>query len=165
MARVCTVCTHPDREAIDAAVVTDAASIRRIAAQHGLAESSLRRHRDTHLSAAIQAVRAERAEVVVSLYDELLDLIGRVRSVVDRAERRNQPDAMLKAVAELRRLLEVLGKVTGELRDGPQVAINLLSNPEWLAVQAAIVDALEPFPEARLAVAQRLAALPAEASR
>src|SRR3990167_1626885 len=56
MGRQCTICAHRKRADIDSALVAGAA-ITRLAADFGLAESSVRRHRD-HLAGLL--VRAER---------------------------------------------------------------------------------------------------------
>lgn len=43
MARTCTICAHPDREAIDKALLEGKLSNRRIAAQCAVTENALRR--------------------------------------------------------------------------------------------------------------------------
>jgi hypothetical protein len=47
-----------------------------------------------------------------------------------------------------------LARLAGELKDSP--TINLVLSAEWLTVQAAVLTALEPHPEARLAVSSAL---------
>ncbi len=49
MARTCTICRHPARVEIDKALI-DGTANRRIAAQHAVAETSLRRHKADHLA-------------------------------------------------------------------------------------------------------------------
>jgi hypothetical protein len=51
--RVCTVCTHPLRAQIDAALSQGSGSLRSIAAQFGVSLTALLRHRDDHLPAAV----------------------------------------------------------------------------------------------------------------
>jgi len=62
----------------------------------------------------------------------------------------------LAVLKELRSLLELLGKASGELNERPQVTINLQTSEEWLQMRSALLDALLPFPEARVAVADVL---------
>jgi hypothetical protein len=50
--------------------------------------------------------------------------------------------------------LELLGKLAGELQSAPQV--NILISPEWVRLRTLILEALEPYPDARLAVAGAL---------
>ena len=49
MGRACTVCEHTSRKAIEKALVDPSSSNRRIAAQYGLAEASVRRHKNDHV--------------------------------------------------------------------------------------------------------------------
>ena len=60
----------------------------------------------------------------------------------------------LAGIREARGCLELLAKLLGELRDG--AAVNVAVSPGWVAVRSAILDALAPYPDARLAVAVRL---------
>ena len=66
------------------------------------------------------------------------------------------------AIREARGNLELLGKLTGELRErgiqpAPQNTVNVLvTSPEWLKIRNVIARALQPFPEARAAVVEAL---------
>lgn len=68
-------------------------------------------------------------------------------------------DLILKTAAQLKGNTEFLARLIGQLDERPQ--INFLIMPEWLALRSELVLALRPFPEARTAVARRLAALKA----
>lgn len=57
MPRRCSVCSHPNRDQIDRAVVAGQ-PMRRIAAEHGISESGLRRHVRQHVRPAIAAAAA-----------------------------------------------------------------------------------------------------------
>lgn len=66
-------------------------------------------------------------------------------------------ELMLKSVAQLRPSVELLAKLVGELDE--RAVVNVVLSPEWQAVRGALLEALQPYPEARLAVAARLVAL------
>ena len=69
-------------------------------------------------------------------------------------------DRSLAAIRELRSLLELVAKVTGELDERPQVQVlNVTTDPAWLQVRGAVMLALVPYPEAGQAVASQLAEL------
>ncbi|NLE22082.1 MAG: hypothetical protein GX624_04800 [Actinobacteria bacterium] len=154
MGRVCTVCRHPGRGAIDAALVAGDASLNKIAQQYGVSSYALRRHRDRHLSPALAALReAEEAEREASLQQRIERLIERAERLLRAAEEDGRAQAALAAVRELRSLLELLGKASGELNDRPQVTVNLMASPEWLQLRSALLGALLPFPDARVAAA------------
>ena len=62
----------------------------------------------------------------------------------------------LTVLREIRALLELLGKATGELDTRPLTVVNLQTSPEWLAVRDVILSALMACPEARATVSGRL---------
>ncbi len=159
MSRVCTICTHPERALIDAALVRSE-PIRDIAGRFGIAKSAVARHKADHLPASL--VKARDA-VEVTDADKLLRDAGALRakaiSLLLAAERSGDIRTALAGVREARGCLELLAKLLGELRDGPD--INITISPAWVNVRAEIVGALASYPEARFAVAGALAALEA----
>ena len=62
--------------------------------------------------------------------------------------------AAIGAIREARSLIELLAKLTGQIDHQPEV--NIVLSPQWLTIRVAILKALEPFPEARVAVGDRL---------
>ncbi len=81
--------------------------------------------------------------------------------VVDRAETKvaDPRELVLKAAAQLTTQVQLLAKLLGQLDERPQV--NVLMAPEWLQVRAALLTALTPYADARLAVAAALVSLEA----
>lgn len=161
MGRVCTICTHPERDRIDAALVSGTA-YSAVARQFEVGPESVRRHHDAHLSPSLAAIAARRKEAAAA------DLVGQVRQLVGRADELYEAAVLdgkvtnaLAALREMRGSLELLGKATGELDDRPQVTINLMQSDEYVAVRSAIFAALMQYPDARAAVAGRLLALEA----
>ncbi len=142
---------------IDRLLVRNERGNRRIAARFGLAETSLRRHRGSHLPKAL--MQAQAAGAVVQ-GDELLlevqQLQERAQGRLEAAEDAGDLRSACAAIREARGCLELLAKLLGELQASPTV--NLVVSPEWIAARTRIVRALEPFPEARQAVARALVA-------
>jgi len=157
MPQSCSICIHPDRAAIDAALVRGE-SLRDIAGQHALSKSALARHKLEHLP--VHLVRAKEAATVADA-DSLLREVGALRAkavhLLLAAERSGDLRTALAGVREARGCIELLARLLGELRDGPTV--NVTISPAWIAIRAEIVGALAPYPDARIAVAERLAAL------
>jgi len=158
MPRTCTVCTHPDRAAIDAALVAGEPN-RRIAARHAVTEQALRRHQMADHIPARMAKAQEAAEVAQA--DDLLwdvrTLRSKAYSLLLQAEAAGDIRTALAGVREARGCLELLAKLLGELDDRPQ--LNVLVAPEWITLRAALLEALRPYPDARAAVSGRLVAL------
>ncbi len=160
MPRVCTVCVHEDREAIDHVLVAGV-SLRDVARRHGVSKDSLHRHKQ-HLSAAIVVLKAEQDhEHGATLVEQVRGLQREALSILESAKQSGHPTVALSAIREASRLLELCGRLTGELDERPSTTVNMLVAPEWLTIRAAMLEALTPYPEARAAVAGRLQELEA----
>lgn len=171
------MCSHPQRAAVDAEIVADV-PFRTIAAPRGLSHVAVLRHAAAHIPTLLLEARDEELR---ELADSLL---GRVMSHLERAgklhdaavaileEQRERDETTGKirtkdaaiALSAIRtathalgresELLELLGRVTGELRD---TQVNVVIMPEWVELRARIVAALAPYPEALVAVKAALA--------
>lgn len=158
MPRTCTVCSHPEREAVDEALVAGESTGKLAGRYRTIHERALRRHRDNHLPAKL--VMAEKAAEVAEagdLLDQVRGLQGRALGILDKAEGTGDLRTALGAIREARGNLELLAKLLGELDERP--VVNVLVSPEWMELRAVIVAALEPHPEALGAVAGGLAKL------
>jgi hypothetical protein len=157
MSRVCTVCGHPDREAIEGALVAGE-TYRTIADRSGLSKTALIRHKAEHLPAAIAQATAAAAVVHGdTLLDQVRDLQRRALGILDKAEAANDLRTALLAIREARGNLELLAKLLGELQ--AEGTVNILISPQWLQARTTLLAALGPYPEARVAVAGELARL------
>jgi hypothetical protein len=150
----CTICTHPDREKIEQALITGQ-SFRAVAARFGTSATALFRHKQDHLPVALRSAQ-EAAEVAHgdSLLEQVRALQTKTLTILARAEAAGQLIVALQAVREARGCLELLAKLLGELHQSPTV--NILLAPEWQSLRATIIAALTPFPEARRAVTHTL---------
>lgn len=156
MAQPCRVCSHPKRAEIDRRLVAGE-PFAALAREFGLTRCSVGRHFRNHVSPALARVAARQvAASGESLLQRVESLIGRVEQMLSAAEQDGRVSTALQAVKELRSLLELLGKASGELDDRPQVTINLLASPEWLQMRSQLLGALAPYPEARIAAADVL---------
>jgi hypothetical protein len=159
MARRCTVCSHPDRPAVDRSLV-DGRDVRDLAACYEVSKSAVDRHRASHLPAALAQARAA---AVVAQADDLLDEVQRLKaravSILDAAEQKGKYAAAIMALREARSCIELLAEMARQIDRRP--TLNLLVAPEWVHTRTALLEALRPYPEARLAVAARLEALEA----
>lgn len=87
MPRVCTVCAHPARLAIDRALVASSDPYRDIAGRYGLTRSALVRHKADHVTAAIiEAWQRERAENGAELASELRGWMDRLTKLLDACD-------------------------------------------------------------------------------
>lgn len=154
MPRTCSVCTHKQRDQIDAALV-NGESATKISAKYRVTDDALNRHCQSHIPALI--VKAHDAHAIATA-DDLLDQLGNLandaRRIKNECEEIKDYRTALAGIRELVRILELLAELRGKLNRAPQ--INVLVSNEWLMIRGLILTALEPYPDARLAVTKAL---------
>ena len=159
MPQVCTICTHPERDELDRAILANEPN-RRIASRCDVSEIALRRHKAGHIPPTLVRA-ADAAEVartsVGGLLGQLAELRADARRIGGKAEALDELKTALAGVRELVRIVELTAKLVGELDERP--VVNILVATESLAVRAELLDVLRGYPEARQAVAARLVAL------
>ena len=160
--RPCTVCQHPKRDEIDkllasnanfAGISRDYAGISRDFA--GISEDALKRHKEKHLPGAL--AKAENIKEVVkadALLEDVRALRKKALGILETAEKSGDLKTALLGIREARSCMELLAKVEGQIKDTPQ--INFTLSAEWIELRTIMLTALDPFPEAKLAVANAL---------
>ncbi len=154
MSRRCSVCMHEAVDDIDRALVSGVQHVA-LGKRYGLSVHALSRHATNHLPEAI-AKAQDAAEVAKG--DDLLALIleqrDTARRVAKKAEKAGQGRVVLGAVQQLLKVCELEAKLAGQLSDG--TTVNVVISPQWVQVRTVILDSLQPYPEARAAVATAL---------
>lgn len=157
MPRACSVCSHPDRDAIDAAVAANRGPIRGIARQYRVSPDALERHAKSHISKTL----ARAAEVLEDARAE--DLATKVRRLEEdarrllaKAEKEGDYRCAIAAVKALLDVVTLLHKVAEERKVD---AASFLTSPAWVTVREAILTALLPFPDALEAFDRAMAAV------
>src|SRR5260221_13927806 len=156
MPRTCTVCIHPERAKIDAALIAGT-PLRDMACQFAVGRMAVQRHAAEHLLA--EPVKAKQAEDVSRATDVLEMAATRDKlalALLARAERAGDLKTAVQALRVSLTSLELLARLRGELNEQQNTTVNVLLAPEWLSVQAALLAALAPYAEARAAAAAAL---------
>lgn len=156
----CGGCIHPDRSDLDHDIALKAESYEAIGRRHNLHKDAVRRH-SAHVSKALAKVLAEEAGPRRAV-DQLDKLFTRVEAVLSKAENGNNGTLAITAAKELRALVELHARITGELDESTKVQVlNLSTSPDWILTRDAMLDVLHAYPDARNAVASRLLAIEA----
>jgi hypothetical protein len=149
--------------------------LRRVASQFGTSDATLRRHKQNCMKVAIAAVQEEQRAVQVEqtarsgwnalsemqwLHDEARKLYQEVRGSDsgkggEREREKGDPRLALATLGEIRKQTQLFG----ELLKGAEEASQAEREKEWINLREVIFTALEPYPDARLAVARALLAL------
>ena len=163
----CTICRHEHRTLIEATRVAGA-SLDTVSAKYGVSRDALHKHMKNHVDddlrseylAAVPleelAVRAAQEGLSVLLYLSLIRAtLVRQMQLAASVNDRNGTATIARTLNET---LRQIGQITGEM--GALAAsnitihgnINVLNHPQIANLQANLLKALAPFPEARNAV-------------
>jgi DNA-binding transcriptional ArsR family regulator len=153
MGRVCTVCSHPARETIDASLVRRV-PYRNISKRFDVSAPALSRHLNDHLAEYVQQALATYGEEKgIGVLDKLSSIVERLEGFLDKAENAEDGLGFRATAAELRKQLELIAKLQGELAQEGATTNYVFVSP---AATEAIVSALRPYPEAGYAISDVL---------
>lgn len=145
MARSCSICSRTDAGTI-ASLLRGGRSARSVASELGLSHRALLRHLHNHVGqpparTALESALSSGAATNGDPLDELVTAL-RVRALAGNPSDTREYRLALAAQSDVRH-------AAPPVRD-------LASEPEWIELRTTILRALEPFGEARLAVADAL---------
>ena len=153
MSRKCFVCSHPKRHEIDKSLVKGK-TLREITRSFGIDKSALYRHKQKHLPKQLLMVReSEELTRADNLWDQIEWLRAKALSISRKAEEREDYRAALAGIRELVRIVELTGKLRGDLSNQP---VNIILSPQWIELRTKIVTTLEDFPDAKAKLAEVL---------
>ena len=155
-------------------------TFRGISREFGYSEDALSRHKANHLTLdlsevkeAMETARAEaleearqkelektkaevkettagRLELAKDYFDQLREVRAHAANLLDRAEASEDLKTAAVFLRELREQIRLMAELEGKLQAQPQITI--INSPEWVELRTVIIQALEPYPEAREAV-------------
>jgi hypothetical protein len=160
---MCQICDHPQREAIDRAIVAGD-SLRKIATMFATDKDAIRRHKLGCMTRTVPAITApvqvpayqSGAEMAIaqqaarSVASRTESLVARMEQAFDECQGTGNYDTLVKCAKEVREGLRLLAQLSGEL--GPNTAIqvnnispSLTTAPEW----GILMRILDRHPEIR----------------
>lgn len=140
MGASCTVCRLPSAGSVDE-LLRSGRSVRSVAVELGISRDALGRHARAHLGRRTALVNGSApVNGLPPVAHPLDELVGALRQRALTGD---------PAVSREYRLA-IMAQADAEHAQAP--TIDLASQPEWIALRARLLEALEPFPEARLAV-------------
>ena len=127
----CTICHHPERQAIDCALLTDNDTYAALSHQYGPSISALFRHKK-HLQ---EKIRQTEKRLENSLHQETLfrynDFLESTRQIVRTASADGDTRQVLRAVREGTRILNFITKL--EVQFDPDTVYRILASPQWVS--------------------------------
>lgn len=151
--RTCTVCRHPKRGEIDAALVSQV-PIRDVSGQFAVTRSALDRHRKHLAPALLEAQGAKEEASAENLLDTVRGLAADAHRIRARAEKANDLRTALDAIGKLTKIVELLARLrasdaageaaseaasAGAIPHGPAKATRVVFEyvNDWRGVEAA----------------------------
>jgi hypothetical protein len=172
----CTICNHEKRHQIEIGLV-HRVPLRILAARFNVKHHALHRHRHNHLSPQIAAailsaqkpsavdLEALQASESEGLLSQLVTQRARLQTHSEVATELGDVKAAVACERAITSNLELVGKLLGQLVQRHEVrSTSVLISADYLEVRAALVKALQPFPEAARAVAAALHQLESKAA-
>lgn len=164
MARLCTICIHPKRREIDAAIVAhDSRAV--IARRFHVVENAVRNHKEQHLSSALRAaINGRELQHSDNLISRLRELVAEAHAALVAAKDGDDWELVLKAVQRMEKQIELEARLLGTIDGGGAGAATttvnvLVASSEWAQLRAVILAALEPYPDALRALSNSLATM------
>lgn len=176
----CTICRHDERWRIEL-LRAGGASLDSLATKFAVERDAIHRHWHNHVPAETKASYlagpsqlAELAAKAAIEGDSVLDYMRMLRTGLTAqfaaCMEASDGNGAAYVAGRLTRVLESMARITGELGDLAQSTINITNNiamlteqPAFMKVQAALLKALAPYPDARGAVVVALQSLESEA--
>jgi hypothetical protein len=113
MGRSCSICSHPQRQAIDRELAAGAV-LSKISAKFHVIHESLRRHRDSHLPArVIQAQQEEDVRQALDVVAQLRAINGATLQILQQARAVGDGGLALRAIDRLQRQIELQARLLG----------------------------------------------------
>lgn len=153
MPRPCSICLHDKEKEINRALLKGATLVS-ISQLYSVSQFSLHRHRKNHLIGSLsREPKVKGLKITDNAVETLKSMLAKLKDIEKKAEKAKNLNIAILAIREIARLTELVEKIAGRLKDSE---INIYMNPEFVHIQTLIASALEPFPEAKMAVVEAL---------
>jgi transposase-like protein len=171
----CSICAHRECAAIDLAIAMGV-SVPAIARRYGASTAAIYRHRDRHLSPTLRAQLIAGPDLDIdldrlketesqSLLANLVSLRHRLFHSLGVAEECGDGGMISRIASQLHQNFQMTGQLLQLLGMGStSITTNILIAPQYITLRVELMKALEPYKEARLAVAAALHQIESKAS-
>jgi hypothetical protein len=111
----CTVCRHPERASIEAALVHHT-PFRKIGTQFGVGYSAVVRHQKHVLAKLAKAREGIELAEATTLFAKVDQVLQDARRITERAEKKGDLQTALQGLRTITGSLGLLGRITGEIQ-------------------------------------------------
>ncbi len=141
----CAVCTHEDKDLINQRMLSGL-SVRAIAEEFDIGRMAVQRHRQNHLPhELVKSKKLKEMEEADELINRIQGLYKKAIELINVAEKDKKYAPAVSAIKEARASLELMAKITGDLKVGN--TYNITYSPQWTNLRQVLVNVLEPYPD------------------
>jgi hypothetical protein len=148
MSRTCTICTHPQRAHIEAAIAAGT-SYRHIASQFGPGYKSIERHAIDHIQEAIKQTQVAKEEAHgLDVVKQLQVINGITLAILQEARKDKMHALALSAIDRVQKQIELQAKLVGDIDkqqeqeapDGLLIPYNHLSASARMEIRRVLLE-------------------------
>ena len=150
----CSICKREDVEKINHDLFSGRYSQKQVADKYHIHPSTLNRHKAHTKTQLIQAGEAEESDQK-NVMQRVAELDDRAEKLYHACLKKGENLNAIRALKEMRELVALAARLNGELNQNV-IHQHLHISPECAVLRAAILQALEPYPEARNALLSAL---------
>lgn len=150
----CLVCTSPDKDEINNKLVSGL-SVRKVGEMYGISHGAIQQHRANHLPGElVKSKQLQDVNAATDLVEKIEDLYQKAYGLIDKAEKNKSFTGVAALIREARNSLELLARVTGDLKSGTH--LTLIYSPQWIQLRQTLVKTLDKYPDAKAEVIEAL---------
>lgn len=150
---VCSICEHPQLDEINR-MIAEQEKLTDISQKFAVSYDALLRHKSKCIITALSATPNTKDVIAGDLLLEQLQAVRKkTLELLDMAiEAANTKvyGSPSHYLSELRQQLKLWAELEGRISSQPQVTI--INNPEWVELRTVIIQALDPYPDAKEAL-------------
>jgi len=156
MSKPCRICSHPERDDIDQAILSGV-SYRSLTEQYGISAGTIARHKEGgHITQAlVQAKQVQEITRSADLLDMTMSLLNEAQDIVEESRQEGDRRTALDGIGKITNILKLLMAVNLALSDR-QAKTSVTTDPEFQRVMSVIMEELDPYPEVRERISTRL---------
>jgi len=152
MANKCSICSRDDCQQITEDILSGV-TYREISEKYGCSLGAIHRHKQHSVVQPVPVLSEIDVTNQMQVMVRIAELNKRADQIYKASVKNDDRLNALRALKELRGILELYSKLTGELStQAIHQHLHVTASPEWATLRHKILEALAPFPEARRAV-------------
>lgn len=156
MPRPCRLCNHPDREALETALLRRERTQEDVAKVLGVSDRAVGQHLQKHVPEAVRLAisQAKDTQAGLNVAQQLMEINRASRKILEEALGAGDPNLALRAIDRVEKQLELQAKLLGDIQTG--VTVNVNQAPAYVEFRALVLNILDGYPEVKAKLVERL---------